>query len=216
MLPPLGQLPFLKHLHMELYDVDYIGEEFYGAEDVVFPSLRDLELDDLPKLAKWQESSIHNHIAFPRLKRLTLSNCPQLVQVPLFSPTATTIMIEHTGFIPYMRLNPAPSKSNNYVLEACTTTILNSGLFANKHLEAVVNFNFRCNKQQPVMAKELQVLSSLQRLTLSHCGLSNEKLSMCLHALPISLSSLVIVDLHNITALPLQDDFSHNTKPSRT
>lgn len=153
MLPPLGQLPFLKHLHMELYDVDYIGEEFYRAEDVVFLSLRDLELDDLPKLAKWQESSIHNHIAFPRLKRLTLSNCPQLVQVPLFSPTATTIMIEHTGFIPYMRLNPAPSKSNNYVLEACTTTILNSGLFANKHLEAVVNFNFRCNKQQPVMAK---------------------------------------------------------------
>ncbi|KAF0925933.1 hypothetical protein E2562_018735 [Oryza meyeriana var. granulata] len=55
-LPPLGQLSFLKHLHMkELCAVDHIGEEFYGADDVVLQSLRGLELDDLPKLAKWQE-----------------------------------------------------------------------------------------------------------------------------------------------------------------
>nr|CAD1835487.1 unnamed protein product [Ananas comosus var. bracteatus] len=47
-LPPLGQLPFLKVLHISMMPaVKRIGVEFYGDADQVFPSLEDLRFTDL-------------------------------------------------------------------------------------------------------------------------------------------------------------------------
>ncbi|XP_052113138.1 putative disease resistance protein At3g14460 isoform X2 [Arachis duranensis] len=83
MLPSLGQLPSLKSLRVQGFDMlTSIGEEFYKNEGdhrsshiAPFPSLERLEFEDM---ARWEEWHLPESKAFPQLKRLEIRNCGML------------------------------------------------------------------------------------------------------------------------------------------
>ncbi|XP_058181088.1 disease resistance protein RGA2-like [Rhododendron vialii] len=101
-VPALGQLPHLEVVEMKgLLNLNCIGSEFYGldvgissnsssswAEKTVFPVLRKLTLDNMPKLEKWLDVSslpaaTMNMKFFPHLEKLSILNCPQLTTIPV-------------------------------------------------------------------------------------------------------------------------------------
>ncbi|KAJ0672788.1 putative leucine-rich repeat domain superfamily [Helianthus annuus] len=76
-LPPLGQLPSLKKLLIEgLYGVEAVGSELFGTGQA-FPSLEILSFDDMRGWEKWSGA------VFPRLQKLQINGCPNLVEVTL-------------------------------------------------------------------------------------------------------------------------------------
>ncbi|KAL0356976.1 UNVERIFIED_CONTAM: putative disease resistance protein RGA3 [Sesamum calycinum] len=86
-LPILGHLPLLKSLHMEgMSKITFIGEEFYGDDVTVisFPSLQELFMGDFASLREW--SSPDGKETFPKLSKLILRNCQNLVSFPSFMP----------------------------------------------------------------------------------------------------------------------------------
>lgn len=88
-LPPLGQLPELKHLVIgSMPNVKCISTEFYGSGAVVpFPKLETLRFDHMPEWEKWAASSDGEDIKFPHLLQLTMSKCSKLTNVsPLNFP----------------------------------------------------------------------------------------------------------------------------------
>ncbi|KAM3393222.1 hypothetical protein ACQJBY_014083 [Aegilops geniculata] len=202
MLPPLGHLGSLRHLHMkELCAVDRIGHEFYGTGDVAFPSLNFLEFDDFPRLHDW--SGIGHGKSFPCLERLIIMDCPELVKIPPFPPTTCEVTIERTQFLPYMRLAPFSSSSEKLQLDVCTTSVHFNGLLHEQHREAIVAVNIS-GAEQVVATEEIGSLVSLQRLQLSRCNFTDQNLSRFLQALPC-LSSLEMIDLPNMTSLPASE-----------
>ncbi|KAJ9178299.1 hypothetical protein P3X46_010193 [Hevea brasiliensis] len=99
-LPPLGQLPNLKYLYIKgMLAVETIDNEFYGGDGTIkgFPSLRQLELYDMPNLKEWwnfksdeplsliktEESSSSKKIEeFICLEFLTIKGCSNLTRLP--------------------------------------------------------------------------------------------------------------------------------------
>ncbi|KAK6940293.1 Rx, N-terminal [Dillenia turbinata] len=83
-LPTLGQLPFLKVLHIEgMSCVEYIGHEFYGdGAGRPFLSLKELTIIDFPHLEFWW--SANGMEEFPSLANLAIKNCPRLRNIPCF------------------------------------------------------------------------------------------------------------------------------------
>ena len=74
-LPPLGQLPSLKHLSiMEMHAIKKIGKEFYG-ESGTFSSLKRLKLGSAHNLEEW---FIPNGDMFPSLETMHLGDCPKV------------------------------------------------------------------------------------------------------------------------------------------
>ena len=93
-LPPLGQLPSLKHLYIvRLRGVERVGAEFYGAE----PSFVSLKALSFKGMSKWKEwSCLGGHGGeFPRLKELYIEDCPMLTgDLPTHLPLLTKLEIE--------------------------------------------------------------------------------------------------------------------------
>ncbi|XP_030494213.2 putative disease resistance RPP13-like protein 1 [Cannabis sativa] len=82
-LPPLGQLPFLKQLNIRGCDsVISIGDDNYKAALPLFSCLESLTIADMMEWKDWsfssEEAMQQGQILFPLLKWLELSNCPKL------------------------------------------------------------------------------------------------------------------------------------------
>ncbi|KAJ0483269.1 putative virus X resistance protein-like, coiled-coil [Helianthus annuus] len=76
-IPPLGQLPSLKELLIEgLHGVEVVGFELFGTGQA-FPSLEILSFRDMCGWKKWSV------VVFPRLQKLEMKDCPNLVEVTL-------------------------------------------------------------------------------------------------------------------------------------
>ncbi|XP_037475262.1 putative disease resistance protein RGA1 [Triticum dicoccoides] len=201
-LPPLGNLGSLRYLHMkEMCAVDQIGQEFYGTSDVAFPSLSVLEIDDFPKLCEWAGREDKN--SFPCLERVSLMDCPELIKIPLFCQATREITIERTRLIPYMRLAPFSSSSEMLQLDVCTSSVILNRLLYKHHIQSIAVLNIS-GAEQLAAAEQLGSLVSLQRLQLSRCNLTDQTLRSFLQDLPC-LSSLEIIDLPNITSLPVAE-----------
>ncbi|RLN31111.1 putative disease resistance RPP13-like protein 1 [Panicum miliaceum] len=75
-MPPLGQLPCLKVLQLkEMCSVKRISCDFYGTKLTAFPSLEELEFDDMPQWVEWTQEEKDIEV-FPKLRKLRLLNCP--------------------------------------------------------------------------------------------------------------------------------------------
>ncbi|KAI8537372.1 hypothetical protein RHMOL_Rhmol09G0018600 [Rhododendron molle] len=98
-VPALGHLSHLVKITIDgLQNLKCIGPEFYGqyeeincncsssegaAAREVFPALRELELFNLPQLKEWSnESSLPKMKLFPRLQKLYIVACPELISIP--------------------------------------------------------------------------------------------------------------------------------------
>ncbi|OEL20572.1 Disease resistance protein RGA2 [Dichanthelium oligosanthes] len=198
LLPPLGQLPALRVLHLkEMCAVTEIGIEFYGGGTGTFPSLKDLEFDDMPSLVSWIGEN--GDSIFPHLQRLKILNCPKLIKVPLLPPTTKSVTVERSQKISNLKLTPyCSSKSGKFALEISSANILSEGFLHQKHLEATEVLNIRgCWGLEH--AEGFRLLASLRKLRLSQCNMDGEQLSLSLEHLT-SLASLDIVDCQNITS----------------
>ncbi|KAJ7947225.1 NB-ARC domain disease resistance protein [Quillaja saponaria] len=86
LLPSLGQLPFLKNLKIEgLHGLVIIGHEFYKNDDnssstTLFPALEKLSFDDMPVWEEWSSLEGVQGDVFPRLRSLSVTNCPRLTR----------------------------------------------------------------------------------------------------------------------------------------
>ncbi|XP_025634805.1 putative disease resistance RPP13-like protein 1 [Arachis hypogaea] len=84
MLPSLGQLPSLKHLSISEFErLEIVGAEFYFCQKdtccleapTPFPMLETLSFTSM---RCWKEWRALEYNAFPRLRELTISECPML------------------------------------------------------------------------------------------------------------------------------------------
>ncbi|KAG5582658.1 hypothetical protein H5410_053285 [Solanum commersonii] len=90
-IPSLGQLKLLRHLELlGFHEVESIGPRFYGIDGnnngssnniQVFPSLKELTLEDMSSLIEWKGDEIRVRL-FPELEKLSISNCPLLKSAP--------------------------------------------------------------------------------------------------------------------------------------
>ena len=101
-LPPLGQLPSLKELHISKFKgLVSIGPEFYGvgccAGNQHFPSLEILTFYSMPAWEKWIHEVDHEGCKpFPCLRELHLEECPQLSgDLPSFLPSLTNLTMRY-------------------------------------------------------------------------------------------------------------------------
>ncbi|KAM0930658.1 hypothetical protein ACQ4PT_000846 [Festuca glaucescens] len=81
-LPPLGQLPELRSLHIaDSSALKFIDAEFMGCNhhQVPFPKLENLHLQGLHKLQRWMEIEAG---ALPSLQAMQLESCPVLRRLP--------------------------------------------------------------------------------------------------------------------------------------
>nr|XP_051215224.1 putative disease resistance protein RGA3 [Lolium perenne] len=81
-LPPLGQLPELRSLHVaDSSALKFIDAEFMGCNhhQVPFPKLENLHLQGLHKLQRWMEIEAE---ALPCLQAMQLESCPELRRLP--------------------------------------------------------------------------------------------------------------------------------------
>ncbi|KAJ3672214.1 hypothetical protein LUZ60_006935 [Juncus effusus] len=78
-LPPLGELQFLKILNIRsLSEIEYINTDFYGEEDIAFPSLQELLFEDMAKWKRWKGAKAGQEI-FPFLRKVTILGCKKFI-----------------------------------------------------------------------------------------------------------------------------------------
>ena len=94
-LPPLGQLPSLKHLYIfGLRGIERVDAEFYGTEPS-FISLKALSFEDMPKWKEWLCLGGQGGELFPCLKVLHIERCPKLTgNLPTHLPLLKRLVIE--------------------------------------------------------------------------------------------------------------------------
>ncbi|GJX57396.1 NB-ARC domains-containing protein [Tanacetum coccineum] len=80
-LPPLGQLPSLKKLDIQsLNEVKVVGSEFLGT-GIAFPKLESLSFANMSGWEVWSTNSGGVDAVFPRLQKLAIAYCPNLVEL---------------------------------------------------------------------------------------------------------------------------------------
>uniref|UniRef100_J3KWZ2 NB-ARC domain-containing protein n=2 Tax=Oryza brachyantha TaxID=4533 RepID=J3KWZ2_ORYBR len=82
-LPPLGQLPYLKRLHFTgMGAILCIGPELYGSNSLMgFPCLEELHFENMLEWRSW--CGVEKACFFPKLLTLTIKGCPNLQVLPV-------------------------------------------------------------------------------------------------------------------------------------
>ena len=92
LLPPVGQLPLLKHLFIEgMASVKSVGDEFYGGNcSQPFESLETLHINDMEEWESWSPNGV-----FSNLHELSIKNCRKLLgTLPNHLPSLQNVVIE--------------------------------------------------------------------------------------------------------------------------
>ncbi|WJX66370.1 hypothetical protein P8452_50933 [Trifolium repens] len=203
-LPPLGKLPCLTTLHVSrMRELKYIDDDLYeGATKKAFPSLKKMELHDLPKLEKVLKAE---GVEMPQLSDLNIYGTPKLNAFPslpsveTFEANRDTERDSIDGGAPFLR-GIAASMHNlkklviNYVNEL---KVLPNELNSLSSLQEL--HIYTCDKLESIPECVLQGLSSLQDLKFTCCR--------SLKSLPegtnlTSLQTLRIIDCPKLSSLP--------------
>lgn len=212
-LPPLGQLPCLKALRLkEMCSVKKIScHDFYGTKSTAFPYLEELEFDDMPQWVEWTQED-KNIDVLPKLRKLKLLNCPELIRVPQLPLSVRKVSVKNTGFVSQLKLSSSsssPPKACKFALDTCSATILTNGLMHQQQKESIAILTLR--NCQDAKFEELQKLTSLKRLQICHSSINDEQLGTCLRGLQV-LTWLEISNCNNITCLPQMESSDCLTK----
>ncbi|KAL6614308.1 hypothetical protein ACP70R_036578 [Stipagrostis hirtigluma subsp. patula] len=167
-LPPLGQLPFLKYLDIAgATEVTELGHEFTGSK--CFPALEELLLQDMPKLREWIFDVPEQ--LFPQLTVLILISCPELKKIPPLPSTLKSLRIHESGLesLPELQNGACTSSLTSLYINGCPNlTSLRVGMLAHKP-------------------------TALQSLTIAHCEVLVSLPEECFRPL-LSLRSLHIYE----------------------
>ncbi|KAG8363638.1 hypothetical protein BUALT_Bualt19G0043300 [Buddleja alternifolia] len=205
-LPPLGQLPELKILHIkQMRQIKRIGVEFSGTSsmDVPFPKLETLTFDDMADWAEWTCSAEEFHIQFPRLNHLSIFKCPNLTTVsPLSLPVLNGLDLKECSVRVLYNLRDLDLLN---VLKVKAVTGLahlpRELVHSTTKLEGLQFYN--CNELLSVWPNGFtpQHLSCLRRLVVADCSilvsLGEEE-----QQIPCNLESLKLFQCANLTSLP--------------
>ncbi|KAA8536332.1 hypothetical protein F0562_028810 [Nyssa sinensis] len=196
-LPTLGHLPLLETLRMEgTAEVTSIGIEFYGENTpIIFPSLLELTIGDFPVLQEW--SSMDSRETFPKLSKLTVRKCPNLIVMP------SVLSLQH---LELHDCNPRILRSlenltllSDLVIKGFTELLSLPGILLRNNCLLRSLKVISCPKLHS-LPSELENLTSLKSLTIRWC----EELS----SLPLgfqnltALESLEIGDCHSLISPP--------------
>ncbi|TVU19380.1 hypothetical protein EJB05_35525, partial [Eragrostis curvula] len=198
-LPPLGQLQYLKVLHMkEMCSVKQISQEFYG-NSTTFAHLEELQFDDMPNWVEWTQEKRDTEV-FPKLRKLKLSDCPELIKVPPLPLSIRMVSVKNSGFASQLKLFlTSSSKPHRFALDTCSATVLTNGLLHQVQVEAIASLTLR--NCQDTKFEKIQALIYLRKLQIHNSDINDEHLGTCLRGL-LALNSLEIVNCSNITSLP--------------
>ncbi|OMO75830.1 Disease resistance protein [Corchorus capsularis] len=120
-LPPLGQLPSLKELHIvRMKNVQQVGDEFYGKDVRPFESLEILQFRAMPA---WQQWFPFKDDAFPSLQQLILHKCPILTgYLPSCLPSLMTLDIYECKALKFLHqngINQYSALERLYIRKSC-------------------------------------------------------------------------------------------------
>lgn len=171
-LPPLGQLPFLKNLNIAgATEVTQIGLEFTGLGQIkCFPALEELVLEDMPKLNEWIFDVADQ--LFPQLTELGLINCPKLKKLPPVPSTLATLRIDESGLesLPDIQNGACPSSLTSLYINGCPNlTSLRVGLLAHNPTALKSLTVARCDELVSLPEECFCPLKSLQILHIYEC-----------------------------------------------
>jgi hypothetical protein len=198
-LPSLGQLPWLKVLHMkEMCSVKQISQEFYGTSSTAFPSLEELQFDDMPNWVEWTQED-RNIKVLPELRKLKVLDCPQLIKMPPLPISIQMVSIKNSGFASQLKLSLTSSKLKRFTLDTCSTTVLTNGLLRQVQVDAIASLTLK--NCQDAKFDKIQALTSLSKLQICYSQINEEQLGICLRGL-LALTSLEIANCSSITSLP--------------
>ncbi|XP_062113509.1 putative disease resistance protein At3g14460 isoform X1 [Humulus lupulus] len=192
-LPPLGQLPSLKILHISSFDsVTTVGAEFYGnssAKKKPFSSLEILIFENMSAWKQWHSMQTEDDAAtYRKLKTLEIKRCYELIgDLPRFLPSLTRIII-----------NADKQCSLNIPRLPCVTEM------RIRKLENVESLYEAIKAMNPSSSTGslLTTPTPLQSLTLSYCGSSFRSFHMDLFP---TLRTLDIYDCDYFEALSMSD-----------
>ncbi|KAH0463612.1 hypothetical protein IEQ34_008194 [Dendrobium chrysotoxum] len=100
-LPPFGQLPFLKSLALSNMKVKCLESKFNGNDKYrAFPLLEELFIYKLEALEDWLEAGVADEdgCLFPCLIKLELYNCPKLKKLPSLPSKLKRLEINKIGW----------------------------------------------------------------------------------------------------------------------
>ncbi|KAF5775372.1 putative leucine-rich repeat domain superfamily [Helianthus annuus] len=117
-LPPLAQLPSLKELYIKgLYGVEVVNFELF-VTGRTFPSLEILSFSNMRGWKKWFG------VVFPRLQRLEIEDCPNLVEAKLVAmPSLKVLEINDCPSLVQLSVE-ALTSLNVLVLDKCDSGVL--------------------------------------------------------------------------------------------
>ncbi|MED6208590.1 hypothetical protein PIB30_046714 [Stylosanthes scabra] len=201
MLPTLGPLPSLNHLTIYKFErLEIVGAEFYQKDEscleTPFPMLETLSFESMPC---WKEWHLKFH-AFPRLKHLTICECPMLRgDLPNQLPSLQSLKIENCEQLSYC-LPRAPVMTslsiqggNEVRIGELPPLLTDVSIKGNHQVESVL---------ETIMKVQLTCLKSLSIL-----GCSSH-ISFPVSNIPASLQQLKISDCRK---LELQMDGQHHS-----
>jgi hypothetical protein len=124
-LPPLGQLPFLRNLDIAgATEVTQLGHEFTGFGNLkVFPTLEELLLEDMTNLREWNFDVAEQ--LFLKLTEFGLIGCPKLKKLPPLPSTLTSLRIYDSGLesLPEIQNGACPSSLTSLYINDCQSKI---------------------------------------------------------------------------------------------
>ncbi|KAL0920581.1 hypothetical protein M5K25_009726 [Dendrobium thyrsiflorum] len=100
-LPPFGQLPLLKSLHLRnMRKVKGLAIQFHGNYKVrIFPSLQVLYIEQLNALKDWFAGGAEEYECFfPCLTKMYLKDCPKLQELPVLPSKLEKLEIDNIGW----------------------------------------------------------------------------------------------------------------------
>ncbi|XP_062113828.1 putative disease resistance protein At3g14460 [Humulus lupulus] len=191
-LPPLGQLPSLKILHISAFDsVTTVGAEFYGnssAKKKPFSSLEILIFEHMSAWKQWHSMQTEDAATYGKLKTLEIKYCPKLIgELPRFLPSLTKIEIDADE-----------QCALNIPRLPCVTEM---GITKLENVESLYEAIKAMNPSSST-GSLLTTLTPLQSLTLRNCGSSFRSFHMDLFP---TLRTLDIYDCDYFEALSMSD-----------
>ncbi|KAL6327557.1 hypothetical protein AAG906_021847 [Vitis piasezkii] len=217
-LPPLGQLQSLKDLQIARMDgVQNVGADFYGNNDCDSSSMKplgSLEILRFEEMLEWEEW-VCRGVEFPCLKELYIKKCPKLKKdLPKHLPKLTKLQISKCGQL-VCRLPMAPS-IRELMLEECDDVVVRSASSLTSlasldisnvckipdelgQLHSLVQLSVRCCPELKEIPPILHSLTSLKNLNIQQC---ESLASFPEMALPPMLERLEIIDCPTLESLP--------------
>nr|XP_010312313.1 putative disease resistance protein RGA3 isoform X1 [Solanum lycopersicum]XP_010312314.1 putative disease resistance protein RGA3 isoform X1 [Solanum lycopersicum] len=210
-IPSLGQLKFLRHLELVgFHELKCIGPALYGVEISnigsssiiqVFPSLKELVLEDMRSLIEWKGDEVGVRM-FLRLEKLRISNCPLLKSTPSQFEILHELIIEGVDSeMPLLNLcsnliSLVKLDVDNVKELTCLSDVMLRNNVSLQYISVVDCGEFR------EFPQSLYNLHSLESLRIQHCPNFSSFIVPCGENYLTSLQNFELQGCNGLTSLP--------------